>query len=172
MGCIQNYDKEIQTKNSPDDLNAEQLKKAIFYMENSICKITLKKEKETGTGFLCKIRFPDSCHLLPVLITCNHVLDKNYIKNNKIEFSIKDESYFYSLLMDDLRIKYTNVGRDVTIIEIKEKDGLNFDSFLEIDESIYMENIPKIVYKNKPIYILHYEYGKKVKHSIGRIRYF
>ena len=168
MGCTQNYNKEIQTRNSPNALNYEQLKKAIFYMENSICKIN--HTKGTGTGFLCKIRFPDSCHLLPVLITCNHVLDDNCLKNNnKIEFSIKDESYFYSLLMDDLRIKYTNVEKDVTIIEIKKKDGLNFDCFLEIDESIYMENIPKSTYKNRPIYILHYEYGQKVKHSIGKI---
>ena len=32
-----------------------------------------------GTGFFSKIPFPDIFHFLPVLITCNHALDKNSI---------------------------------------------------------------------------------------------
>jgi len=43
------------------------------------------------TGFLCKISFPDSKKLLPVLITNNHVLEEKHILINKeIKFSLKD----------------------------------------------------------------------------------
>ena len=70
--------------------------------------------------------------------------------------------------MDNLRLTYTNEEKDVTIIEIKKEDGLNFDFFLEMDELMYKDT-PKEEYKNKSIYILHYEYGKKAKYSVGKI---
>ena len=50
-------------------------------MENSICKIILE-DGEKGNGFFCKIPF--NSNLLPVLITNNHVLNENYIENDKI----------------------------------------------------------------------------------------
>ena len=82
MGCCageQDYKKEAQIGNNPDSLTSDQLKQALLFLENSICKI--KPEKgPTGTGFLCKIRFPDPLNLLPVLITCNHVINKNDLK--------------------------------------------------------------------------------------------
>ena len=43
-----------------------------------------KSDKITGTGFLCKIPFPNQFKLLPVLITNNHILNIDDIKNNKI----------------------------------------------------------------------------------------
>ena len=48
---------------------------------NAVCKII--KGKTSGTGFLCKIPFPNSLTLLPVLITCIHVLEINDIINDK-----------------------------------------------------------------------------------------
>ena len=62
-------------------------------MKISICKIKKEKEKDIfGTGFFCKIPFPDQFTLLPVLITCNHVLDINDISiGNKINFSLNNE---------------------------------------------------------------------------------
>ena len=54
------------------------------------CKIKINKS-EMATGFLCKIPFPDSKKLLPVLITNKHVLEEKHILINKeIKFSLKD----------------------------------------------------------------------------------
>ena len=51
-------------------------------LERSVCKIYINKN-ECGTGFLCKIPFPDEFRLLPVLITNNHVINEEYFKKNK-----------------------------------------------------------------------------------------
>ena len=74
-------------------------------MKISICKIKKEKEKDIfGTGFFCKIPFPDQFTLLPVLITCNHVLDINDISiGNKINFSLNNEKTKLAILIDKER---------------------------------------------------------------------
>ena len=52
-------------------------------LELSVCKIYIN-ENESGTGFLCKIPFPDEFKYLPTLITNNHVINKEYFLKNKI----------------------------------------------------------------------------------------
>ena len=51
----------------------EQLKKAICNI-----KIDVKENHSTeyGTGFLCKIPFPDDLKFLPLLVTSNHVINE------------------------------------------------------------------------------------------------
>ena len=51
-------------------------------MEKCICKIYQNGKK--GTGFFCKIPFPDKNNLLNVLITNNHILSQKDIEDNKI----------------------------------------------------------------------------------------
>ena len=108
---------------------------------------------------------------MPVLITCNHVLNKDKISiGEKIDFSLNNEKIKYSIKISNSRKTYTNIQKDVTIIEIKPKeDNINFECFLDLDENIYKEN-PNETYSNKSIYILHYENGKVVKYSIGIIK--
>ena len=172
MGEIQhqNYVKENKIGDNPDSLTAEQMRHALYQMEISICKI--KKENNIfGTGFFCKIPFPNKLTLLPVLITCNHVLGINDItQGKKINFSLNDEKLEYSIVIDKSRITYTNINYDVTIIEIRpEQDNIKIESFLDVDENIDKDN-PNDTYKDKSIYILHYEEGKKIKYSIGNIK--
>ena len=104
----------------------------INQMKKNICKI---KAKEQGTGFFCKIPFPDKDHMLKVLITNNHVINEDilYKKDAKISIFIKEEKKYKELNLND-RIKYTNKEYDITIIEIKENDGIN--NFLELDDKI------------------------------------
>ena len=60
-------------------------------LELSVCKIYIN-EKESATGFLCKIPFPDEFNLLPVLMTNNHVINKEYfLKNKIIKISFDDD---------------------------------------------------------------------------------
>ena len=51
-------------------------------LESYICKI--QTSKCLGTGFLCKIPYPNEFNLLPVLITNHHVLNRDEIINKKV----------------------------------------------------------------------------------------
>ncbi len=45
-------------------------------MQRDICKIILGEVR--GTGFFCKIPFPNIDNLLPVFITNNHIINDDY----------------------------------------------------------------------------------------------
>ena len=138
-------------------------------MKNCICKIRLDNGK-IGTGFFCKIPFPDTFSFLPVLITCNNVLDKYSIsQGEKINFTLNNDQVFHSIIVNSSRKTLTSEEKDVTIIEIKPKeDSIEAKSFLEIDEEMDHDD-PLKVYSNRTIYITHYEKGDEAKYSIGKI---
>jgi len=77
------------------------------------------------------------------------------IFNNSIEKQI---------FIDELRITITNEEYDFTIIEIKDNDGIELNSFLEIDDQIYEEKINSI-YKDQQVYLLHYPNATEIKKS-------
>ena len=166
----ESYKKEIDLENHPTPISMEQMKYILKQMERSIYKI--KSNKGVGTGFLCLIPFPTKLNLLPTLITNNHVLSEEDIAiNQKIEFSFNNDTEFNSIIIDADRRKYTNIEYDITIIEIKvDKDKININSFLELDEEIYEEN-PNERYKQKSIYILHYPKSGEIQISNGVIKY-
>ena len=65
-------------------LSSEQLLKINEQMNKNICVIDLGDKK--GTGFFCKIPFPDNKNILFVLITCNHIINEDYLNRNKSIF--------------------------------------------------------------------------------------
>ena len=123
----------------------------------------LKNEKQQGTGFFCKIPFPDEKNVLPVLITNNHIINEEllYKINSKILIDIKIEGEVKEINLN-YRIKYTNKDYDITIIEIKEKDNIN--NYLELDEDIINDIInndnKNKDYIDKTIYIIQYPEGE------------
>ena len=117
------------------------------------------KDGSKGTGFFCKIPFPNNNHLLPVLITNNHVMNELYLNFAKSFIIKQNENEFKEILLGN-RLKYTNKEYDITIIEVKEKkDGIN--EFLDIDENIINEE-SNISYLNESIYILQYPNDEKL----------
>ena len=48
--------------------------KIMEQMKKNICKI--KVAQEQGTGFFCKIPFPNNENMLPVFITNNHIINE------------------------------------------------------------------------------------------------
>ena len=123
--------------------------------KKNICKIEFSDVKMDGTGFFCKIPFPDNFNKLPVLITNNHVLgEKDITTNKKIKFILdnNEEILNYELIIDNSRKTYTNKEYDITIIEIKYEDNIDINSFLEIDNMIFTNN-SNDSYKDKSIYI-------------------
>ena len=81
MSIYSSIIQEIFIENEPEPVDLEGTKLILFQMENCICKIYQKEGN--GTGFFCKIPFPDKNNLLSVLITNNHILNEEDIKNNK-----------------------------------------------------------------------------------------
>ena len=70
-------------------LSMDQNKKILSQLATKICKIHMSNEKK-ATGFLYRI--PVKCGLLPVLMTCNHVLSQNDLITNKfITISFSDD---------------------------------------------------------------------------------
>ena len=150
----------IEEQPAPVDLEGTKL--ILSQMENCICKI-VKDNGQKGTGFFCNIPFPDKNNLLNVLITNNHILNENDIKNDKIIKLImynKGQNIAKEIEIDDSRKKLTifkkEEGIDVTIIEIKpNKDNIN--NFLDIDDKILELDCIR-----KSIYILHYPEDKRL----------
>ena len=127
---------------------------------NCICKIDGSK---AGSGFFCKIERGEE--LIPVLITNYHVIDDNFLNQNKfLKFYINDESYIIDLNSKSKIYSSPNNQYDMMIIRIKE--GLAND-YLEIDNNIFKDNSENN-YVNESIYILHYANAEEAKVSFGK----
>ena len=154
---------EALIEDQPSPVDLEGTKVILSQMENCICKI-VKDDGQKGTGFFCRIPFPDKKNLLNVLITNNHVLNENDIENdNIIKFKFynkeKKKEEEKEIRIDNSRKKYTikkeKEGIDITIIEIIQKDEIN--NFLEMDDEIL-----ELDCNRAPIYILHYPKNKRL----------
>jgi V8-like Glu-specific endopeptidase len=159
---------EDYIKNSTKPVSLEGMNKIIEQMKYSICKI--HRVKSIGTGFLCNL--PYNSVKRPFLITNHHVLNEEDIENNKkITISFNKLEIVRDILIDKSRIIITNKDLDFTIIEIKDKDNINVNNILDLDENINIgeEYINKI-YGNESIYTLHYPKGENISASFGLIK--
>ena len=104
----------------PNIISYECTKKIIKQMESNICKIKIGKEQ--GTGFFCKIPFPNKEKMLPVFITNNHIINKKllYKDNIIIELNIEEENNIRKLNLNN-RMKYTNEEYDTIYNTISRK---------------------------------------------------
>ena len=171
---MENIKNEIFIKNTLDPVSLAGTEKIIYQMKNCVCKIYVNKTK--GTGFFSKIPYKNK--LLPVLITNNHILGENEIKNNKIlTISLNDEKETKNIKLNNKRKIYINEILDVTMIEIDENKD-NIHDYIELDNEIInsinlnKEEIIykyKNIYKNKSIYILNYLNGNNIVVSYGYI---
>ena len=134
-------------------------------LEESVCKIYINKN-ESGTGFLCKIPFPDEFKYLPTLITNNHVINEEYFKKNKIIKISFDDDKNFKLLENVQETKfYSNKTYDISIIAIfPNKDNLN--NFLELDNNIWKNEKED----KQDIYLLQYPNGNDSCVSYGKIK--
>ena len=122
MGCNV-VDRNEDYKGRAPPLTSAQTKNILLQLEKYVCKIYQKNDKK-GTGFMCKIPHPDQFKLLPVLITNNHILNENDIKEGEIiKITFDNDNYEKNIKINKSRITYTNKDQniDATIIEIKPK---------------------------------------------------
>ena len=151
----------------PIPITSENTEIILNQMRKNICKIYLNNGIKT-TGFFYKIPFPDNGHLLPVLFTNNHVIDKsNLTKSSEIVLSINDDKVKKTIKINNRKV-YTNKEDDVTIIEILENnDGIT--EFLKLDNDIFEDEFNSMNIKIS-IYILHYPNYCKSSVSYGIIK--
>ena len=150
------------------NVSSEQSEIVIRQLKQYICKITIGPKK--GTGFLCKIPFPDESNCLPVLMTNHHVINKEELsKNKKLNISFNNEQINKIINISSERKIYSiftekeSPAYDLTIIEIyPEVDGIFH--FFELDT---LDRINKN--SKEPIYVLQYPGGKECSISYGKI---
>ena len=144
----------------PNIISYNSTEKIIEQMAKNICKIKIGRQQ--GTGFFCKIPFPDKDNMLSVFITNNHIINEEILntKDFSIKLDIKEEKNYKIINLND-RIIYTNKAFDITIIEIKENDGI--ENYLELDDiiikDILEDNIKIREYIDKTTYIIQYPDG-------------
>ena len=165
--------KEKSIKTSPEPVSYKATETILSQMNNCVCRIYINNSE--GTGFFTEI--PYKSKLLKVLITNNHVINQDYILNNK-KFSIyiNNDKNIKRIELNNNRLMYTNEKLDITIIEIKDNDKIN-NEYLELDDEMinYFKsnkgeeyNYLSDVYSNKSIYLINYPEDKDVVISYGQ----
>ena len=149
---------ESKMLNSPM-ISIEKVEKILEQMKKSVCEINNFLSK--CTGFFCKIKIGNNKEII-ALITVLHGIENS----SKIYLRNKEETKLINL--DDSRIIYNDANFDISIIEIKPSDKINYPC-LELDEKYYKENCIDH-YSNKPGYILGYPCEKECTFSFGKIK--
>ena len=140
--------------------------KVLFTVENNGIK---------GTGFFCKLKIPKSDDFLPVLITNTQVYTKDdFYIDKRVKFKIQETPFI--LDVDDFRKSYISDTYEIAVLEVKRYDGIDVDSFLEIEsddnfqqDKLYKNNNLGLVTFNKEDKI--YEALKFTIKSINRNLY-
>ena len=147
----------VLLSNYPGIILYKQISLAMEQLNKCICKV-FKKDNGFGTGFFCFINYQNK--KFPALIVNNHLINEEFIKNNKTIFlELNNEKK--KININDNRIIYTNKNFNVTIIEINpDKDFIY--NFLELDENIFKE--VELMFIKQSIYTLQCE--KKVSFGI------
>ena len=152
------YYPEQNTKSKPISLkNMQNYLKKI----NATCKLITGK----GTGFFCELQLNNNT--MKVLLTCNHVLTENSIKNNST-ITFKHQDTIKNLNINEKRFVCTNEDLDYTCIQILNEDNLN--DYFKIDTNINQD--PKETYNNELFVIYQCPEGNDVSLSEGKIEEF
>ena len=149
---------ETNTNLNNGIINIPELEEKIYGVNVSVIRLNIG-DGDIGSGFLCKIYINNEP--MPVLITCYHIISDEYIKNNSIIYFTDRNNSEKNVDLKIKRIIYQNEDLDVTIIEIKEEDHLDIYSFLEMDNSIVINN-PNILHHT--VHLFHYPSGKQQVH--------
>ncbi len=137
-------------------INLEGMKNFIKNLDKKICKIIFSDSY--GTGFFVEF-LPDENYLTKVLITNNHVLNKDYLEKYNI-ISIEIDKEPKEINLNVKRNIWTDKILDYTIIEILAED--KFDDFLLVDENILDKNLEHKKYLNSSIILPAYMENQQI----------
>ena len=150
---IDNFDIININKILNENIINEKNEKVIENQADNICKVFINN-KEIGIGFLSLIPYPDKLNQIPVLFIYSEILKENKEKKIILKFTKDNKEDSKELLISKDRKIYYN--KNITIIEIKQDEDFDFNTFLEIDNSNYdnFNNFKKVylisdIFKNK-----------------------
>ena len=117
--------------------------KTIKEKSYSICKIQieiLNYSISFGTGLLCKFQKQNNKEFFYTLITSNNVISEKVIEKGEVKIYFNDDNIVKIIKFFESRLYLINKQYGITIIEIKENDGLELNNFLEINVNENYEN--------------------------------
>ena len=160
---MEDIKKEKLLRNSTGPIFINTAERIIYQMKNCLCKLICKNTR--GSGFFCRIPYPDQSHLLPVLVTTDYVIDSEVKEGNPLKISLNDDSEFREIQLKNRKI-FMNKEMHSAFIEILPEDKIN--SFLEIDNDLFKDdNSLEYIYKGTTIYVLHYPKGERAAMNTG-----
>ena len=133
-------------------------------LSKSICKITFinnENQKIYGTGFFMLYKS------LKCLISVYHVINENLInKNIEIEIYNNNNNKKFNLELKSRFIKFFKQPKDISIVEIKDSDGIKDIEYLDYDLN-YKKGYSQ--YKGMEVLSLGYPFGKELADGSGEI---
>ena len=164
MDTFQGYNIKLEKSDEKGMVDGNSMIYFLQKAKSSTCEINLPKG--FGSGFFCKIPYTeDNNHLIPVLITCNHVLSKDLIKKNNINLILDGQTKTISL---NQRKIWNDEKIDFTCIEIKEKED-NIYTFFNLDDNVFTNEY----YLNQNVFIYainNTKNGRNLVFSNGKIK--
>jgi len=137
--------------------------------EKSICEII--KNEGYGTGFFCKIKYPNKFNEIYCLITNSDVITKDmllYQKNIKIKVNNKN----MKISLDLYRRIWINEEINFTCIEMINEDNIiEIINAFEMNENCYNKNYNIEEYDKRGIVIPSFGINKEIELSQGIIEY-
>ena len=107
-------------------------------VKNSLCEVFMDYGGY-GTGFLCKIKYPNQNNEINSLLTNNHVITE-YMLKHKEYIEIKLDNDIKKISLNIKRRIWSNENIDFTCIEIFKEDNINVNNLFEIDDNSYDDN--------------------------------
>ena len=149
MENFEGYNIKLENSDEKGMINGKEIIAFVNKAMEAVCEINLPKG--FGSGFFCKIPYTENNnHLLPVLVTNNHVLSRDLINsNNDIKITLNGKNKTIPLKQRKI---WTDEKMDFTCIEIKEKED-NIDTFYNLDDNILKNNLSNEYYLNKNVLI-------------------
>ena len=137
--------------------------------EKTICEII--KDNGYGSGFFCKIKYPNKFNEIYCLITNYHVITKDILINKEnIEIKLNNEEIKISLNL--YRRIWINEEIDFTCIEIMKEDNIiEIINPFEIDDNCYNINYNNEEYDKRGIIIPSIGIEKEIELANGIIEY-
>ena len=137
--------------------------------KNSLCHIK-NNEGDNSIGFFCVIPFINNNNLLPILVLNNANFKENTI--NKIFITLcnnKKNTITSEIIIDNKRKIFLDEEINISFIEIKDKDNIDKNLFLFLDEKNFNDDLEKELL-NKQIYLIYYLENNYSDYTTGIIK--
>ena len=149
----------------------QKIQRQISNVSKSICKIEVETGREPifGTGFLLHFWSSETQDRFYCLMSNEHVITKDVIKNKNNIYIYYDSEYKFKRIQlneEERYIKsFKDLGLDITIVEILDKDNISKDYFL-----FPLLDINNKILINNKIYIPQYPKGQELKYDMNIIK--